>query len=125
MIKGLFGLNPNPVHQIFRLSYPESIILMLFTLKMMIQTGPVRFARFILSDSMIIFCLAFALVFGLFVGTTTLNFGTLVRYKIPCLPFYAIALFLINQKIKDRAAKRKAVFEVQIATAGKQPAVGM
>lgn len=103
----------------------ESIILMLFTLKMLIQTGPVRFVRFILSDSMIIFCMTFALIFGLFVGTTTLNFGTLVRYKIPCLPFYAISLVLINQKIRDRAAKRKAMFERQLAAAsvGKEPTV--
>lgn len=89
----------------------ESIILMLFTLRMLFQTGPVRFVRFILSDNMIIFCMSFALIFGLFVGTTTLNFGTLVRYKIPCLPFFAIALFLINEKIKVRAAKRKLQFQ--------------
>lgn len=91
----------------------ESIILMLFTLRMLFQTGPVRFVRFILSDNMIIFCMSFALIFGLFVGTTTLNFGTLVRYKIPCLPFFAIALFLINEKIKARAAKRKLQFQRQ------------
>jgi len=48
----------------------------------------------------------FAIVFGLFVGASTLNFGTLVRYKIPCLPFYAISLFLIYEKVKERAAKK-------------------
>jgi len=62
--------------------------------------------RFVLTDSMILFCFSFAIIFGLFVGTITLNFGTLVRYKIPCLPFYAIALFLINQKIEERRAKK-------------------
>jgi hypothetical protein len=46
-------------------------------------------------------------VFGLFVGASTLNFGTLVRYKIPCLPFYTISLFLIYEKVKERSAKKK------------------
>jgi hypothetical protein len=52
------------------------------------------------------YCFLFAVVFGLFVGASTLNFGTLVRYKIPCLPFYAISLFLIYEKVKERAAKK-------------------
>lgn len=84
----------------------ESLILIFFTLKLLLLAGPIRMIRFVLTDSMILFCFSFAIIFGLFVGTITLNFGTLVRYKIPCLPFYAIALFLINQKIEERRAKK-------------------
>ena len=40
----------------------------------------------------------FSLLFALFVGATTPNFGTLCRYKIPCMPFYIISLFLIMDK---------------------------
>jgi len=52
------------------------------------------------------YCFFFSIVFALFVGASTLNFGTLVRYKIPCLPFYAISLFLIYEKVKERSIRK-------------------
>jgi hypothetical protein len=87
------------------LSSLESLAMMLFTLYVMFK---VRFLRFITTpfrDVTVFYCFAFALVFALFVGATTLNFGTLVRYKIPCLPFYLIALFIIE----DRYNKKKTI----------------
>ena len=77
------------------LSSAESLAIMLFTLFVFYKTGPVRFLRS-LKEPVILYCILFALLFALFVGATTANFGTLVRYKIPCLPFYIIALFLIQ-----------------------------
>ncbi|HMJ48531.1 MAG TPA: hypothetical protein VK498_14455, partial [Ferruginibacter sp.] len=53
----------------------------------------------------ILYCFFFSVIFALFVGATTLNFGTLVRYKIPGIPFYVISLFLIlyfNNKLKNK-----------------------
>ncbi|MGN6532470.1 MAG: hypothetical protein ACTHK0_12075 [Ginsengibacter sp.] len=88
----------------------ESLILMFFTLFIFLKSGPFRLVKWILSDPLIMYCFLFAVVFGLFVGASTLNFGTLVRYKIPCLPFYAISLFLIYEKVKERA-KEKALKE--------------
>ncbi|MBN9349759.1 MAG: hypothetical protein J0H55_03665 [Chitinophagaceae bacterium] len=76
----------------------ESLLLAYFTIRILLQIGIFRFAKYIFTDPLINFCFLFAVAFGLFVGTATLNFGTLVRYKIPCMPFFAIALFLINQK---------------------------
>jgi hypothetical protein len=52
------------------------------------------------------YCFLFSVVFALFIGASTLNFGTLVRYKIPCLPFYAISLFLIYEKVKEKSYKK-------------------
>ena len=77
------------------LSSAESLAIMLFTFFVFYKTGPVRFLRS-LKEPVILYCILFALLFALFVGATTANFGTLVRYKIPCLPFYIIALFLIQ-----------------------------
>jgi len=51
--------------------------------------------------------LAFALSFAFAVGITSGNFGTLVRYKIPLMPFYLTAIWVIlefNQK-KKRARR--------------------
>lgn len=45
----------------------------------------------------VIFCLVFAFGFAFGVGVSTYNFGSLVRYRIPLLPFYLIALTLLAQ----------------------------
>lgn len=93
------------------LSSMESLTLMMFTLFVFFKCGPFVFITSIFKDPMILFCLFFSLLFALFVGTTTLNFGTLVRYKIPCMPFYIIALVLILESSK----KRKAAFRLRKA----------
>jgi hypothetical protein len=80
------------------LSSLESLSLMLFTLYVLIKAGPILFFKTIFSNPMVTFCFFYSILFALFIGTTTLNFGTLVRYKIPCMPFYTIALILINQQ---------------------------
>lgn len=85
----------------------ESLVLMFFTLYILLKAGPFKFVHWIFKDPLIMYCFLFAVVFGLFVGASTLNFGTLVRYKIPCLPFYSISLFLIYEKVKERAAKKE------------------
>jgi hypothetical protein len=53
-------------------------------------------------DYNILFCLAFALVLAFAVGISTFNFGTLIRYKIPLLPFFTVALVLIHDGSRNR-----------------------
>lgn len=84
------------------LSSLESLILMIFTLYVLLKGRIINCIRLIFGDPVILFCFCFAIVFGVFVGATALNFGTLVRYKIPCMPFYVIALVLINERIKQQ-----------------------
>jgi hypothetical protein len=48
-----------------------------------------------LANPHVIFCLIFSLTFAFAVGISSFNFGTLSRYKIPLLPFYALALILL------------------------------
>lgn len=87
------------------LSSFESLALMLFTVYVFFKSGPFQFIGSIIKDPMILYCFLFAILFALFVGVTTLNFGTLVRYKIPCMPFYIIALVLILERSKTRKAR--------------------
>jgi hypothetical protein len=47
------------------------------------------------NDPNVVFCFVFAVSFAFAVGISTYNFGTLARYKIPMLPFFAMALVLI------------------------------
>lgn len=48
------------------------------------------------------FTTIFSLVYGFAVGVSTYNFGTLVRYKIPMLPFFALALIILNYLTSDK-----------------------
>lgn len=90
----------------------ESLVLLFFTMYVIFKSGLRMFMKLVLSDALIMYCFFFSIVFALFVGASTLNFGTLVRYKIPCLPFYTISLFLIYEKVKERAAKRALQKEI-------------
>jgi hypothetical protein len=50
----------------------------------------------VMTNFNVLFCLVFSLAFAFATGISTFNFGTLVRYKIPLLPFFVVALILIN-----------------------------
>jgi hypothetical protein len=98
------------------LSAIESFAFLLFTLYVLLRAGPFTFVGGVLKDPMIMYCMLFALVFALFIGVTTLNFGTLVRYKIPCMPFYIIALVLILERHKTKKLQKAAAKELEKST---------
>lgn len=89
------------------LSSIEALLLMLFTIHIIFKAGLFNFFKLITRDPLIMYCFLFSCIFALFIGASTLNFGSLVRYKIPCMPFYLISLFLIYEKVKIKA-KNKA-----------------
>jgi len=70
----------------------EALIFLYFTLKLIfsrkVKLGP------IFKNPTVLFCLSFTLIFAFAVGITSGNFGTLSRYKIPCLPFYGAFLMI-------------------------------
>jgi hypothetical protein len=82
------------------LSSLESLALMLLTLYVLFKVGITTFIGSIFKSPAILYCFFFSILFAVFVGATTLNFGTLVRYKIPCMPFYIIAMLLILERKK-------------------------
>jgi hypothetical protein len=51
-------------------------------------------------------CLLYTLIFAGLVGISSGNFGTLVRYKIPCLPFFGLMLILLYKN--DKPLKKSA-----------------
>lgn len=56
-----------------------------------------------LKEPTILFCLVFSLGFAFAVGVSTFNFGTLMRYKIPLMPFYFLGLlFIWDHSKRDR-----------------------
>jgi hypothetical protein len=84
------------------LSSLEGLAVMVFTILVILKAGVKTVFQTLTKNSLAIYCFLFAVIFALFVGATTLNFGTLCRYKIPCMPFYLIALFLIQDAAKQK-----------------------
>ncbi len=73
----------------------ENLVVLVFTFWVLFKTGFKNFFRLIFSNGMVGFCFLFAAVFSIGVGISSANFGTLVRYKLPGIPFYLIGLLLI------------------------------
>jgi hypothetical protein len=76
---------------------------MLFlTIRILLSLGPFGVAKSIGSDPLLIFAFVFAIFFSFSVGLTTANFGALVRYKIPSIPFYMSLLMILDEQRKQR-----------------------
>jgi hypothetical protein len=77
------------------LSGLENLFFMLFTVRLFFTLGLFGFFKKVGNSPLLIFSLIFSLFFAFSVGLTTSNFGSLVRYKIPCEPFYLGMLFTL------------------------------
>lgn len=73
----------------------ESFLILAFTLFVLFRVGIMQFFKLIFTKGLIFFCLLFSFVFCFGVALSSNNFGTLVRYKIPAVPFYLVALLLM------------------------------
>jgi hypothetical protein len=87
------------IHSFFQLiSALQSLFFLLFTLRTIVRARVFGFFSILLGDSLALFSFFFSLFYAFVAGFTSFNFGALDRYKIPCLPFYMIALILVNYK---------------------------
>jgi hypothetical protein len=94
----------NPV---MLLSAMEATYFIWFTISILYKNGVLRTLRLIGTTPVLTLCFVFSLIFAFAVGTSTSNFGTLVRYKIPLMPFYLCGL-LITQSMSQPTRKRTA-----------------
>ena len=81
------------------LSAFESFLLLLLCVYIIVKKNVRLFAS--INNPNILFALIFSISFAFAVGVSTFNFGTLVRYKIPLLPFFLVALILILHHSKS------------------------
>lgn len=72
----------------------ENTFLMLFFLFNMVRIGPFGYVRYVLSEPLSLFSVIFSVFFAFAVGLTTSNFGSLVRYRIPAIPFFLGSLYI-------------------------------
>lgn len=76
----------------------EGTFLLCFTIYVFFRRGFINNFRAIFADNTIIFALTFSLIFAIAIGLNCFNIGTLVRYKIPCTPFFVLSLILILKR---------------------------
>lgn len=93
---------------IMLLSALEATFFLIFTLKILWRTGVISTLNLIGQTPVLLMSFIFSLVFAASVGITSSNFGTLVRYKIPLIPFYLSSLFILQSIIstKNRVHKK-------------------
>lgn len=88
------------------LSGLENMALLALALYVLLRMGPRRATRMSLRTPILAISLLYAAVLALGVGISTSNFGALVRFRIPMLPFMAFALLYLAQA--QRLARRIA-----------------
>lgn len=86
----------------------EAFLLLLGVLYIILTTRSAIFTG--LRNPDVLFTLVFSITFAFAVGVSTFNFGTLVRYKIPMLPFFVVMLGLMLDYLKRLRKLRE--FEV-------------
>jgi hypothetical protein len=80
----------------------------------------IQLLRFTAGNPLVLMCMVFSLVSAFMVGISTPNFGALVRFKIPLIPLFVSALFILRYLY---ARKREAdlsgrSFDLQRYSAG-------
>lgn len=96
----------------------ENLIILIFSIRVLIMVRVFGIFRFIFKHHLLTFSFFFSILFAYSVGLSTSNFGSLVRYKIPCIPFFVATLYIIKhlrQKELDEINAMKVQFPDQDA----------
>ena len=83
----------------------ENTFILLFTFYILLKTKLSRLGQIISEQPLVLFCLIFSVVFAFAIGISSGNFGSMVRYKIPLIPFYFTALFVLYHYRKKEIKK--------------------
>ena len=80
----------------------ENTILIFFTLYILIRTSPIVIVKILLSEPFLLYCFIFSMLFAFGVGIAGTNFGALVRYKTPLIPFFFSMIYLLFKLSKNK-----------------------
>ncbi|MGZ4056488.1 MAG: hypothetical protein ACXVPM_16370, partial [Bacteroidia bacterium] len=94
----------NPV---MLLSALENTYILLLTIFLLIRLKFLGFFSLIGENPLLLFSVMFSLFFAFSVGLATSNFGSLVRLKIPCIPFFVSSLFVLKYLYDQKRKKVK------------------
>lgn len=84
----------------------ENTYLLLLTLFLLIRLKFFGFFKLIRKNPMLLFAMLFSLFFAFSVGLTVANFGSLVRLRIPELPFFVSGLFILRYLYEKNSGQK-------------------
>lgn len=96
----------NPV---MAMSALENTYIMILTIFLLIRLKFLGFFRLISKNPLLLFSVLFSLFFAFSVGIATSNFGSLVRLKIPCIPFFVSSLFVVKYLYEQKSKKKLGI----------------
>ncbi len=91
------------------LSAFEATYFLLFTLYILLKVKIKNIVKTLLKEPVVPAALAFAITFSFAVGINAGNFGTLVRYKIPMMPFYVSALMIMLDSNRKKTVSEQSL----------------
>ena len=94
----------NPV---MALSALENLFILFLVFKIFRRGGILKSIKMISKNPILVYFFSFSILFAFAVGLTTYNFGSLVRYKIPLLPFFVAGLYILEFEIKKDEILRR------------------
>ena len=74
----------------------ENFILIVFTFFNLIRVSPFTVLRTLLKEPFLFYCLIFSILFAFGVGIAGTNFGAMVRYKTPLMPFFFSMIYILS-----------------------------
>lgn len=98
----------------------ESTAILLLTFYLLIKTKFANFFKFALQKPILFFALIFSLLLAPLAGYVSFNFGTLVRYKFPMVPFFYTYLLLLYMDVKYKKLNDQRIVKYEPVSAGKK-----
>jgi hypothetical protein len=99
----------------------ENLFLVFLLIYSLIKTGIKTYINSIFQDPFLTFSLVFSVMFAFGVGLASANFGALVRYKIPLLPFFVSGMFIMLDSYRQRKEKREGITDLSSGNASNLP----
>ncbi|MES2514094.1 MAG: hypothetical protein V4580_08105 [Bacteroidota bacterium] len=93
----------NPVMFISSL---ENTYLLILTVFLLFKLKFIGFFSLIRKNPMLLFCMLFSIFFAFSVGLTVANFGSLVRLRIPELPFFVAGIFMLRHLYEKQSGTK-------------------
>lgn len=84
------------------LSALENSLLLFLFLRTFLRNKPRDSFGAIYNEPILMFCFTFAILFAFMLGITTSNYGALMRFKIPMLPFIFSGLYIAQHYIEKK-----------------------
>ncbi len=92
----------------------ETTTLTVLALRMVLQRKVHHVAQLVGQNRWLVFCVVYTLTLGVAVGLATTNLGTLSRYRMPLVPFFATVLLCVTAPVpKPRTESMRRVVPAQ------------